>query len=126
MQYVLAWIPVIGLVVAAVLVADAARFRVRSRYCGHWATSALFALLVTVYVALSMDLFAFATLREALVVGASWAAATVAVDLVVAGVVMRGDWAAVLAAYDPRAGHFWGVAMLWIGVAPALLYLLLV
>lgn len=125
MQYVLSWIPVIALVIASVLVADAARFRARSRFCGHWAASGAFALLVTAYIALSMDLLAFRSLAQALAVGLGWALATVLVDLGVAGTVMRGDWAGVLTAYDPRAGHFWSAALLWIAIAPAALYLLL-
>ena len=125
MQYALAWIPVLGVTVASALVADAARFRVRARLRGHWAASGLFVLLVTAYVAASMDRLTFASPGHALLVGTAWALATFLVDVLVGVVVMRGDWARVLAPYDPRAGHFWAAALLWVALVPVLAHLLL-
>ena len=125
MRYLLLWIPVLALVIAAILVSDAARFRSRGRICGQGRASLVFVMLVTGYVALSIEMLAFDSLRQALLIGIAWALITVATDLLVARLTMAGRWREILSPYDPREGHYWGAALLWIAIVPPLLHLLL-
>lgn len=122
MRYLLFWVPVMVLVVAAVLVSDTARFRTRGRVCGHWTVSLGFVVLVTVYIAVSVELLGFDSPAHAVRTGLAWAGLTLVADLAVAGYVMGGRWAAVLGPYDPRAGHYWAAAIVWVALAPPLLY----
>ena len=122
MRFVLLWIPVIALVAAAIVVGDAARSRRRClRLAGRPAVSLLFAAVVTVYVAVGLERLAFVSVAQAAWVGVGWALAIVAADLVTAGAVQQWQWRSVLAPYDLRSGRYWGLAVLWVAVVPALL-----
>jgi hypothetical protein len=59
-------------------------------------------------------------LRDAAVVGAGWAVATVAFELVFGHYVNGDPWETLLNAYDLLEGHLWGLDVLAIAAAPVL------
>lgn len=59
-------------------------------------------------------------IRDAAVVGAGWAVATVAFELVFGHYANGDSWETLLSAYDLADGHLWGLDVLAIAAAPAL------
>lgn len=63
-----------------------------------------------------------ASRRAALLLGVTWTSLTIAFEVVFFHFVGGRPWSALLADYDLHAGRLWPLLLLWVALAPALLY----
>jgi hypothetical protein len=56
--------------------------------------------------------------REAMQIGAAWAALTVGFEFGFGRLVTKDSWEELLEAYDVRRGNLWPLAVVWVAVGP--------
>ncbi len=114
-----AWLggPVIGIVNGAVR--RAVYERPLGDLAAHQVSTGMAVGLVGTYVYLLDRRRPVATARDAAIIGGGWVLATAAFELGFGHYVARTQWSTLLRDYDVTEGRIWGVLLLGLAVAPA-------
>lgn len=78
----------------------------------------LLIVFFALYMAAIFRLWPVASAQQALAVGATWLALTLAFELGLGRWVSHRSWSQMLAAYNLLAGRLWMLVPLWVAIAP--------
>lgn len=123
-RYALAWLagPLIGIANGATR--ELTYGRVTGGLRAHQISSAAGVALFGAYFAWLARRWPIPNARTAFSIGAMWVALTVAFEFGFGRRAGGKSWSALLRDYDIRRGRVWGLVVVWIGIAPAVMRVL--
>ncbi len=118
------WLPMIPIAVLNGILRESVYAKWMPELRAHQVSTLIAALLMGAYIVLVYPGLHPASASGAGMVGLLWIALTVAFEFLFGRLVAGHSWARLLRDYDLAAGRVWLLFLLWIGVAPVLLYAL--
>ncbi len=122
-KYLLSWIPGIPLAIINGLLRESVYRRFLTEPSAHQISAITFIVLFGGYVWLILRWLRLSSAKEALRVGLTWLALTVAFEFLFGHYVMRHPWERLLHDYNLLAGRLWVLVLVWITLSPLALYL---
>lgn len=120
-KYFLSWIPGIPLAILNGLLRESVYRRFLNELAAHQLSAISFILLFGVYVWLIDRWLRLSSAREALRVGLTWLALTVAFEFLFGHYVMGHPWERLGHDYNLLAGRLWVLVLAWITLSPLVL-----
>jgi hypothetical protein len=117
-KYLLAWLPMVFIAIANGALRVATYGTVMPELRAHQLSTAIGAVLVGAYIWVIVRVWPPPSARQALAIGALWAALTVAFEFSFGHLVMGNPWPRLLHDYNLPAGRVWLVFLAWLTIAP--------
>lgn len=121
-RYILAWIPMVLIGILNGILRESTYGRYLSELRSHQISTATGIFLFGVYIGLLIHFWGFASSEQALTVGLIWVALTVVFEFIFGHFVAGQTWSKLLGDYNLFTGRLWGVLLLWLVLAPLVLY----
>ncbi|MCU0530026.1 MAG: hypothetical protein MUD04_11205 [Cyanobium sp. Prado107] len=119
---ILAWVPMVVIAIANGLFREQVFARRLTELRAHQASCGTGVLLFGLYVWLIISTWKPSSAGEAVTMGLIWLALTVAFEFLFGRIVVGHPWSRLLHDYNLRAGRLWILVLVWIAVAPYLVY----
>jgi hypothetical protein len=123
-KYLLSWIPGIPLAIVNGLLRESVYRRFLTELSAQQVSALSFIVLFGIYVWLIDRWLRLSSSKEALRVGLTWLALTVAFEFLFGHYVMGQPWERLGHDYNLLAGRLWVLVLVWITLSPLALYLL--
>ena len=120
--YVIAWIPMVFIAVANGVVRGAWYGKQVSELHAHQISTMSGLVLFGVYIWIVMRAWPPASPRQATSVGLTWLALTIAFEFLFGRYVAGHHWSRLFHDYNLLAGRLWVCILLWIAVAPYVVF----
>lgn len=125
LRYILAWIPMVVIAIINGTIRETTYGKYVSELRSHQISTITGVLLFGLYIGGLTQLWGFASITEALIVGLIWLGLTVVFEFGFGHYVAGNSWEKLLADYNIVAGRIWIIVLIWITIAPMLFYKLL-
>ena len=121
-RYLLSWIPGIPIAIVNGMLREFWYKQFLAELAAHQLSAASFIVLFGVYVWFILRWLKLSSTQEALWVGLTWLALTVAFEFLFGHYVMAHSWELLFHDYNLFAGRLWVVVLVWITTAPFIFY----
>jgi hypothetical protein len=121
-KYVLAWIPMVFIAIANGAIREGWYGKHLSELQAHQVSTASGVLLFGIYIWILLRFWRPVSGGQALTIGLLWLGMTVAFEFLFGRYVMKRSWSELLHDYNLFAGRVWLVVLVWVTLAPYLLY----
>ena len=121
-KFFISWVPGIPIAIANGILREYWYQRFLPELPSHQLSTASFIILFGIYVWFILKWLKLNSTKEALRLGLTWFALTVAFEFLFGHFVMGHPWATLLSDYNLLAGRLWLLVLLWIATAPAFFY----
>ena len=121
-KYVLAWLPMIPIAIGNGVLRESWYGKHFGALEAHQISTATAIVLFGIYIWLVVRALKPASGRDAVVIGVTWLALTVAFEFLFGHYVAGHSWQALLDDYDLLAGRLWVLVLGWLAIAPLLFH----
>lgn len=121
-RYVLAWMPMVLIGIFNGIIRESTYGKQLSELRSHQISTVTGIVFFGFYIGLLIHFWGFASPEQALTVGLIWVALTVVFEFIFGHFVAGQTWSQLLGDYNLFTGRLWGVLLLWLALAPLVLY----
>ncbi|XHX78678.1 MAG: hypothetical protein RBJ76_01735 [Stenomitos frigidus ULC029] len=121
-RYILAWMPMVLIGIFNGIIRESTYGKQLSELRSHQLSTVTGIVFFGFYIGLLIHFWGFASPEQALTVGLIWVALTVVFEFIFGHFVAGQTWSQLLGDYNLFAGRLWGVLLLWLALAPLVLY----
>ena len=122
LKYLLAWVPVVFLGIGNAAIRQVVYAGYVSELAAHQISTLTLIILYTVYTWVVLGLLRTRSAGQAVAVGLMWTVLTVLFEFGLGHYVLGDSWGNLLHAYNLLEGRVWGLFILWVGLAPYVIY----
>ena len=122
LKYVLAWIPMVLIAIVNGALREATYGKHMSELQAHQISTLSGLLLFSAYIYVVIRTWRPDTSKQAITVGLIWLGLTVAFEFLFGHYVVGHPWSKLLYDYNVFAGRVWVAVLIWVTVAPYVLY----
>ena len=123
--YAAAWLPMVLIAIANAALREKFFSKFWNELRAHQFSSLTAILLFGIYVAVLERLWPLASAGEAWIIGGTWLVLTIAFEFLAGHFLFGNSWSKLFHDYNIIAGRLWVLVLVWITVAPYLMYLFL-
>ena len=116
------WIPGIPIAIFNGILRESWYTQFLNELHAHQLSALSFMLLFGIYVWLILDWLKLSSSKEALLLGLLWVVLTVAFEFLFGHFVMGNEWSTLLHDYNLIAGRVWVMVLVWIAIAPIMIF----
>lgn len=124
-RYILAWFPMLALAIANGALRQLTFGKHMPELRAHQLSTAIGCTILGIFIWFVIQFWPPASSSQAVFVGLTWVALTVAFEFAMGRFIMHRPWQQLFHDYDLAAGRVWTLLLLWIGIAPYIFYSLL-
>ena len=121
-KYILAWFPMIIIAIANGLFREKILTNRLNELQAHQLSTAIMIILFGIYVWILFKIWYPTSLNQAIIIGLIWLVLTVFFEFLFGHYVAGHSWERLLQDYNILKGRVWLLVLIWISIAPYIIY----
>ena len=119
-KWIALWFPMIVIMIGNAALREKLYGPAVSELAAHQISTLTAVVFIGAYVWLITGFFGVHGIKQAMQIGATWLALTIAFEFLFGHYVMHHSWSRLLADYNIFKGRVWGLFLVWFAACPAL------
>ncbi len=122
LRYAVLWVPMVPLAIVNAAIRESVYRRFTGELAAHQLSTASGILLFGIYIWLVTGRWRIESVGRAVAIGALWLAMTVAFEFLFGHFVVGHQWSRLFYDYNLFAGRLWLLVLVWVAVAPYVMF----
>ena len=117
-RYVIAWVPMLCIAIANGALRQLLFAKLMPELRAHQLSTAVGSVLIGIFIWAVVRKWPPSSARQALSIGLSWLALTVAFEFFLGRAILHRPWSQLLGDYNVCEGRVWALFLIWLTLAP--------